>query len=153
MADRYIDSSYVGAFVGTAVVTALLGDSTLTTSNVLNPLIEAATAEVQAALRNSGYTATADTVGDGVLMSDPAVRLATMGALFPLLFGRAEFGVAKPDDWAEHPANQMRVKILNGDANLSLTRTVRDAVGGVAVSAQTGTYTAPRATRTELADY
>lgn len=131
MADRYINASYVAKFLGTSVVNALVNDETEDPDDVLGAMIEAATASVQSDMRNSGYTVAADTVGDGVLQSDPLVRSATMGALWELLVGRPGTTIALPEEWKSHPLNVARVDIRNGNAQLPLSVTARDAVGGV----------------------
>lgn len=154
MADRYITSAYVSRFIGTAVVNALLGDSAQSSTNVLNTLIEAATASVQPAMRNSGYAVAADS--DGTATTDETVKLAVMGALWILIAGRSEYGIALPEQWSEHPANVARKQILNGDAQLSISKTARDAVGGVKFtdgSTNSTTGHPQRSSRTNLAGY
>jgi len=153
-ANVYINATYAASFLGTTVVAALSVDSTISAANVFTQLAVSATASVIPALRNSGYEVPTDTVGDGVLMADETVRLAVMGAFWIFLAGRPEYSVSLPDGWGEHPANVARKQVLTGDANLSLARTTRDAVGGVKFSSSDATTGQPaQITRTTLAGY
>jgi hypothetical protein len=129
VADRYISPEYAAAHIGGSLIDALSESS----SSILSILIEAATASVQPAMRNSGYNVTS-TGTDYTLMTDETVKLAVVGALWISLSTRPEFSVKLPDGWAEHPANVARKQILNGDAPLTLAKSVVGAVGGVKFS-------------------
>ncbi len=119
----YIDSTFVDAYLGTAVRTALVSDSGAN----LTTLIEGATAIVQTALRNSGYSVPTTT-------TDDTVKLAVMGALWVTLSSRPEYQIALPENWKEHPCRAAYVGILNGDCPVTLSLTSRDAVGGFSFS-------------------
>jgi hypothetical protein len=151
VADRYLTSAQVDVFLGTSVRSALVSDSGASITGA----IETATGIVQGYLRNSGYeTPTAD--GAVTFMLDELVKAATMGALWPILASRPEFGMALPDDWKNHPLWLAFAGLISGDMQPGLSRTSRDAVGGMTFtdgSSTTAGGRVPRASRTELAGY
>ena len=148
-ADKYIPVAFVNAHMGAAVASVLYeADSTF-----LGVLIEGATASVQSAMRNNGYTVVASGADD-TLCTDQLVKLAVMGTLWEMLASRPQFGVELPKDWATHPAKRAMGDILSGAAQLPTAISVRSAVGGISISdhdATTGIE--PNATRDNLGGY
>lgn len=144
MADQYIDSTYVHAHMGSAVVTVLGA----ITGVSLTQLIESATARVQTALRNSGYSTPATT-------SDQTVKLVTFGVLREMLSDIPEANLPLPDDWANRAGNPARMlsEIVEGQIQLDgHTLTLASAVGGWQMSSHEDTSSGfpQRASRSQL---
>lgn len=145
MADQYIDQTYVRAFFGTSLETAITG----ITGVSLTQQIEAATGLIQSYLRNSGY-GTPDTT------TDQTVMLGTLGALVETLSSIPEVSLPLPENWAEHPARIAYVGILNGDAQVTHALDKSAAVGGWKASEHRTGITDSRtqyASRKNLAGY
>ena len=144
MADQYIDDTYVKAHMGTALVTAIGSISGVS----LTQLIESATARVQAALRNSGYSTPSTT-------TDQTVKLVTFGVLREMLSDVPEANLPLPDDWANRSENPARMlsEIVEGQIQLSgHTLTLSSAVGGWSMSSHLDTSSGypQRASRSQL---
>ena len=134
MANQYLDTSYVDAYLGSGVRAALFTDNGGSYSSThFNTVCKAATSVVEAALRNSGYSPPSATVANSSTVAE-YVRLATFGAFVDLAYNRSEHNLALPQEWDEHPAKRAFRAIIDGDANLDLTLTVSGAIGGFAFS-------------------
>lgn len=96
MPDRWIDVTYVDAFLGSSVRSSLTSDSGAS----LLIIIEAATAVVQGFMRAAGYV-----IGSGITATDanPAAKAAIMACVWEMLADRPKFGVKLPDNWDDHP--------------------------------------------------
>lgn len=140
MADKYIDATYVDAYLGHGFRTAIddLEGSSLDT------LIEGGTALVQSYLRQQGYSTPATT-------TDETVKLATLACVFASALTLPEFSFAKPDTWENHPAKLALDGILSGDAQITHALNEIAAEGGAAFTSST-TY--PQyASRSNLSGY
>lgn len=138
MANQYLDTDYVDAFLGSSVRAALFTPAGGSYSSAnFNTLAQAATADIETALRNSGYTPPTATVSTASTV-DGYVRLATYGSFCEMASVRPEKALKLPENWENNPAKLAYQRILDGDANLSstLTLTVSSAVGGVKFSEQ-----------------
>jgi len=136
VANQYLDTDYVDAFLGSSVRSALFtptGGSYSTTN--FNTLAQTATAMVETALRNSGYTPPIATVSTASTV-DPYVRMATYGVFCELASTRPEKALKLPESWETNPAKMAYQAILSGDANLDLTLIVSSAIGGITFSEQ-----------------
>lgn len=123
MADRYIDSTFIRAHLGTAyesAVTSLTGVSQTV-------MIESATSIIQTAMRNSGYSPPVTTDPTEV---EEFVKLGTLGCYREMLATIPEGSIPLPDNWATHPAKLAYAAILSGDAKLAATPSNAGAVGG-----------------------
>lgn len=138
MANQYLDTTYVDAFLGSSVRAALFTPTggSYSTAN-FNTLAQAATADIETALRNSGYTPPTATVATASTV-DAYVRLAAYGSFCELASVRPEKALKLPENWENNPAKVAYQRILDGDANLSdsLTLTASEAIGGVTFSEQ-----------------
>lgn len=147
MADAYIDETYVRAHMGTALESALVGIA----GTSLTTLIEAATARVQAALRNSGYSTPSTT-------TDEMVKLAVFGVVREMVSDIPEASLPLPDDWRSRATNPMSIlkEIISGEVQLSgHTLTTAAAVGGWQMSSHADTAAAypQRTSRQQLKGY
>lgn len=134
MANQYLDTAYVDAYLGANVRGALFTDEGGSYSSTnFNTVAKAATSIVETAVRNSGYTPPTATVTTCSTVAE-YVRLATFGAFVDLAYNRSEHNLQLPQDWDNHPAKQAYRAIIDGDANLDLTLTVSGAIGGFAFS-------------------
>ena len=79
----YIDSAYVGHAIGDA-----RRDSLCPSAAALTQLMESATAKVRAAILHSGYSPPSVAELATLDNSGPLLKLATLGALLPMLYGR-----------------------------------------------------------------
>lgn len=149
MADKYIDATYVDAFISQSVRESLTADYGID----LDVIIESATALVKGKLRNSGYS-TPSTSTDAGVMS------AVMAATWLALAAQPASTLKLPEDWKSLPLFQSYAEILSGDyqcdpaSNHALTSA--DAVGGWSFSDSTsGSTTAlpQRTSRSNLAGY
>lgn len=148
MANQYLDTSYVDAYLGAGVRAALFTDSLsgVYSAADFNALAKAATSVIETALRNSGYTPPVATVGTASTV-DEYVRLATYGAFLELAASRPEHRLRLDDMWEKNPANLAYRAIIDGDANLSLTLVVKDAIGGAVFSEQSEDVTSEDGSR------
>ena len=134
MANQYLDTGYVDAYLGTSVRQALFTPEGGSYSSVnFNTVAQAATSIVETALRNSGYTPPTATVGSASSV-DAYVRLASFGCFVDLAYNRAAKRLRLPQDWENNPAKQAYRAIIDGDADLSLTVAVSGAIGGFVFS-------------------
>ena len=147
MPDQYLTSAFIRAHLGTgyeSAVTSITGVSQTT-------LIESATAVIQTALRNSGYSPPATETATDV---EEYVKLATLGCYRELLASVPEGSIPLPENWAQHPAKLAYTAILSGDARLAATPAIDTAVGGWSFSDTSSDGDRPqRASRDELSGY
>lgn len=125
MADKYVSTAYVQDMLGTGYTTAVAA------ALDLDQQVEAATAVVQVAMRNSGYTPPTSTDGTGV---EEFVKLATLGALQELVASAPETAIALPETWETNPAKMAFAQIVSGDAKLAATPSQTGSVGGIILS-------------------
>jgi hypothetical protein len=134
VANQYLDTTYVDAYLGASVRAALFTDEGGAYSSTnFNTVAKAATSLVETALRNSGYTVPSATVSTCSTVAE-YVRLAAFGAFVDLAYNRAEKRLKIPQDWNTHPAKTAYRAIIDGDANLDLTLSVVGAIGGFTFS-------------------
>lgn len=148
MADRYIDSTYLRAHLGTAYTTAALA----VTGVDVDVLIEASTALVKSAMKNSGYALVATQDPADV---DELAKFATLEVFRWKLANIPEATLPLPDGWESSIGGQMVARIIEGDYPMpSLDPSNTGAVGGALFTDSTDdTNAARKTTRTELADY
>jgi hypothetical protein len=108
VADRYIDLAYVQACLEDTIADSLADDL-----DDLNLLIEDASGEVAALLRNSGY----DLPTAPITVADvhPVIRSATMCGVWERLAMRPKYSLTLPDNWAEMPYRRALDGIESGD--------------------------------------
>lgn len=138
MANQYIDASYVDAYLGSNVRAALFTDrSGIYSESNFNILATSATAVIETALRNSGYTIPVGTVDDITTVPE-YVKMATMGVFIPMAYKRPEHRLQLPEDWDNDPCQLAYEAILTGAANLETEMVLSDngAVGGAVFSEQ-----------------
>ena len=126
MTTAYVGATYVANAIGSDEQLAMA------TGTALTQLILSASSLVDAALSNGGY---ATPVGGTV---PEVVKLATMGALVPLLYARR--GTPVPEQYIVH----MRVlnDIAKGNIPIpELTPTAQDGVGGVVFTESSSSVT------------
>ena len=149
MADRYIDETFIKAHIGGGyydAVAALTGVS-------VGVIIESATALVQGAMRNSGYTPPATTDPADV---EPAVKVAALGLFVEMFANVPEKAIALPPNWATSPIKITTEAILSGNMRLAAEPSQAGAVGSaIFTSATEGVEGArpPRASREQLEGY
>ena len=134
MANQFLTASYVDAYLGPNVRSALFTDEggTYSSSN-FNTLCQAATALIETALRLNGYAIPAGTSSDISGVSE-MVKLATFGVFFEMAASRPEHMLRLPDNWPDTTFKQALAMIRSGDAALEETVTPADAIGGMAAS-------------------
>lgn len=114
MAAAYIDSTYVDNAIGSGVRAAYVDSTALT------QLINAASAVVKSAAKNSGHA-----LGDTT--SDDLVKLATFGVMLPMLYGVK--GSKVPDQFLV--AVNIADSVITGKLPLlETTPSAETAVGG-----------------------
>lgn len=115
----HIDSTYVDYFIGSTERSALSDAD----SNVMTQLITSASAMVDSVLQNSGHDP--DEISAG---SEPeVVKLATLGALLPMLYGRK--GLAVPEQFLTQVRLLEAIRV--GEHTIpELTPDSGDGVGG-----------------------
>jgi hypothetical protein len=134
MANQYLDTAYVDAYLGSNVRSALFTEEGGSYSSTnFNTVCKAATSIIETAIRNSGYTVPTATVTTCSTVAE-YVRLATFGAFVDLAYNRSEHNLMLPQDWDAHPAKQAYRAIIDGDADLDLTLSTVGAVGGFTFS-------------------
>lgn len=149
MADRYLSSTYIQAALGSGYEAAVIAISGVDR----NVLIEQATSLIQAAMRNNGYAPPATQDPDDV---EELVKLGTLGCYRELLASIPEGSIPLPEGWSTNPAKLTYAAILSGDARLSATPTVANAVGGWSMTESDPDVDGSRpqrASRSELAGY
>ncbi len=122
MADTYVSETYVENALGANYVAAVAA------ALDLDQVREAATAVVQVAMRNSGYTAGADTDGATV---EEFVKLATLGALQEMIASSPEVSIPLPANWETNPNKMAFQQIVDGTAALAGTPSQIGGVGGM----------------------
>ena len=130
MAGQYIAEAYVDAVWGTAFRVSIFGES----GTDLNQVAKAATARVQAAMRNSGYAISETENPDEV---DELVKLAVMGVFWEMASTRPGASVALPENWDESPFRTALGDILTGAAMLAAAPSSELGVGGVKFTSST----------------
>jgi hypothetical protein len=118
---EYVTKAYVDRALGKGLVSGLTGAATsATTHSVVTQLIQSASAMVESALRNAGYTPPGDSAPD-------MVKTATLGALVPLMYSRKQAPI--PDGYELF--TDAFDSIRNGDIPVpGLSITAANAVGG-----------------------
>lgn len=144
MADTYITATYVKGALGTGLYNALDG----VTGFSWTQLREGATASIQVAMRNSGYS-------PGTTTTNQYVMMATMGQLWEMASSLPEKNIPLPENWDTNPYNLARIAILNGDADLGDAITKIRAVGGWKFSDHSSASTGrqQRSGRSDLEDW
>lgn len=141
----HIDKAYVENALGKRF-TAAAADTTTgaTSSTVLTQLIQSASALVDSALRNAGYTPPTSTAPD-------FVKTATLGALIPLVYSRDQIPIPEGYQVYVDAYNVIRT----GEMPVpGLTPNARDAVGGVKFAeASTGVSGSRPRVYSKLRDY
>ncbi len=148
MADRYIDEAYYQAHLGSGYTGAALA----TAGVDADVLIEASTALVKSAMKNSGYPLVATQDPADV---DELAKLATLEVFRWKLANIPEAQLPLPEGWETSIGGQMVAKIIDGDYPIpSLDPSVTGSVGGMTVTDPEDETNAARVTtRTELAGY
>jgi len=147
VANQYLDTDYVDAYLGSAVRAALFTPSGGAYSSAnFNTMAKAATAQIETALRNSGYQPPTATAGDCSAVEE-YVRLATYGVFCELASTRPTKALKLPEKWEANPARMAYRAIIDGDANLDLTLIASDAIGGVRFSEQSDTISSTDGSR------
>jgi hypothetical protein len=143
----YIDSTYVGARLGSdllAAIEALDGVD-------LDSLISEGTDLVRALLRTNGYEPP-DT-DDPADITDGTVKLAVFAVVRSSLSSIPEVALPLPADW-QHTAEAVALRaIRDGEVNLNMTASTVSGHGGFKFTGTSTTVTGdapPRATRDEL---
>lgn len=146
MPDQYVTATEVKGFIGGDVYDAIDAYTDIT------PLthIEAATASVQSAMRNSGYAA-------GSTTTDVTVKNAVIALTWWTMAKVPEANLSLPDDWENNHLWQAWIDIYTGKASLEATPDNTSAVGGNVFS-ETNTDVdsgarSQRTSRTELKGY
>lgn len=147
MADRYIDTTFVRAHLGTGYSSAALVTGTSETV-----LIEGATALVKSALKNSGYPVIATQTPSEV---DELVKFGVLAAFREMLAAIPEAAQPLPENWESHFAKRILNSIIDGDFPIpSLDPSTTGAVGGHEFTDPlVTTNNARKTTKTELAGY
>ncbi len=147
MADQYINAAYITAHLGSDYYTAAVAHS-----SDVDVLIEASTALVQSAMKNSGYTLVATQDPADV---DELAKFATLEVFRWKLANIPEATLPLPEGWESSIGGQMVAKIIDGDYPMpSLDPSAVGSIGGMTVTDPLVTTNAERkTTRTELADY
>lgn len=149
MADKYIDATFIKAHLGGGYYDAVVA----LTSVSVGVMIESATALVQGAMRNSGYTPPATEDPADV---EAAVKVAVLGAFREMFASIPEKAIALPANWATDPVKVTMDAILSGNLKLAAEPSQAGAVGGaIFTSATEGVDGArpPRASREQLEGY
>lgn len=125
MADRYIDVAYVQACL--ELSTALsLADVTAD----INLFIEAATAEVQGLMRNSGYDVFVPAVPVVIANVHPTIRDAVMCGVWERMAMRPRYSLELPANWADLPYRRALDGIETGELQLGSGQSTSSAPGG-----------------------
>jgi hypothetical protein len=148
MANQYLDTGYVDAYLGTSVRAALFTDSSsgVYSSTNFNTVAKGASAIIETALRKSGYTPPTATVGT-VSSVDEFIKLATYGAFIELAYNRPEHRLKLPENWDSSNPKLAYEAILNGDADVDLPVNTETAISGIAFSEQSEDITSEDGSR------
>lgn len=119
-ADQYIDEAYLAGELGLDVVTALKRISGIQ----LDQKIAAATAVVQAHMRNSGYSTPS-------IVDDVNVKQAVVWATWVSLSKIPEASIPLPTDYKEDSHYVAFAGIVSGDIPLTVSLSEIGAVGGM----------------------
>ncbi len=145
MADKYINTAYVLARVGTAFAEAAFRNTAgAYVAASLGSTIEDATALTKVSLRRMSYTV--PTTGTAY----PDLQVFCFSIFYELTCGRPENMMGLPDDWANNPSKAYHTDVINGDAHMSLPKSVQGAVGGVKFSETTAGTAGAVFTRDEM---
>jgi hypothetical protein len=148
VADRYIDEAYYQAHLGSGYTSAALAVAGIDA----DVLIEASTALVKSAMKNSGYERIATQDPDEV---DELAKFATLEVFRWKLANIPEAQLTLPENWETSIGGQMVAKIISGEYPMpSLEPDPAGAVGGALFTDVTNDANSSRkTTRTELAGY
>ena len=140
MADRYFDSTYADALLGADYMAATLAES----GRDFNTLVEAATALVRSAMKNSGYTPPTSTDGTGV---EEIIKLATLGQFVEIICTAPGSTIPLPESWDTNPLKTAYQQIIDGAIQPDDDPSSDGAVGGFSISISSATT---RTTRDEM---
>jgi len=93
-------------------------------------LNEQATALIQSAMRNSGYSPAVSSDGSSTDI-EPIVKLATLGAFRELLASIPEGSIPLPEAWDTNPQKVAYAQMISGEIALAATPNQIGAVGGM----------------------
>ncbi len=126
MADAYLTEEEIRGSLGSGYVRAVEGldGVDITTLN------QQATALIQSAMRNSGYSPAASPDGTSTSI-EPIVKLATLGAFRELLAAIPEGSIPLPETWAENPAKIAYAQFISGEIQLAAQPSQIGSVGGM----------------------
>lgn len=127
----YLATSDVDALIGANERQALFSDDNTVAGysvTYFTSLNEKASAVIQSAAKNAGYTL-------GATTTDDLVKLCTLGQIIAMAYGRK--GLLVPSQWQY--IVDMRTDLINGNLPLSMSPDAADAVGGLQWSDQTST--------------
>ena len=144
--DAYIDTDYVDDRWGSALRTALFAD----TGKDITGVIQDATAEVKASLKNSGYTRPATTDPADV---DAFIKMAVFGVFWEMVCAVPNATIALPDSWETNPYKAAIEDIRTGRAMLELEADTDSGVGGTIFTSSADTASPQQMSRDNLEGY